>query len=146
MYEKLYAVIEKKGEAIKQKEKATAEKILELFNSEKYQKVFLASNMQLSYLFELLLLETYQSLEMLGMKELVLKIWMWFGERFRIYPDVIPQIEFIRVFNALTYQKQEQPASLSYQEFLQALLRVGIKGFAFFNKLATHLKEPQPPA
>ena len=69
---------------------------------------------------------------------------MWFGDRFRIYPDIISQIEFIRVFNAITYRSNEIPASLDYVEFLEALFRISIKGYEFFNKLAKSIKEPKP--
>ena len=55
---------------------------------------------------------------MLDNKDLVLKIWMWFGERFCIYPEVITQLDFIRIFNTLTYKKPQKPAVLTYQEFL----------------------------
>ncbi|CAD8181583.1 unnamed protein product [Paramecium octaurelia] len=144
MHEALYKNIEKKGEQIKVKEKAISELIVKLFRNQIYQTIFTNNNFRLSYLYELLQLEYYKSIEMIDFKQIPLKLWMWFGDRFRIYPDIISQIEFIRVFNAITYRSNEIPASLDYVEFLEALFRISIKGYEFFNKLAKSIKEPKP--
>ena len=48
------------------------------------------NNFKLSYLFELLQLENYHPIEYADQKDILnLKIWMWFGDRFKIYPEVM---------------------------------------------------------
>ncbi|CAK88326.1 unnamed protein product (macronuclear) [Paramecium tetraurelia] len=143
MHEAIYKSIEKKGEQIKIKEKATSEFIQKLFRNQIYQNIFTTCNFKLSYLYELLQLEYYKSIEMVDFKEIPLKLWMWFGDRFRMYPDIITQVEFIRVFNAITYRQNDIQASLDYVEFLEALFRISIKGYQFFNKLAQNIKRPK---
>ncbi|CAD8059186.1 unnamed protein product [Paramecium sonneborni] len=143
MHETIYKNIEKKGEQIKIKEKATSELIQKLFRNQIYQNIFTTNNFKLSYLYELLQLEYYKSIEMIDFKEIPLKLWMWFGDRFRMYPDIITQVDFIRVFNAITYRQNDIQASLDYVEFLEALFRISIKGYQFFNKLAKSIKEPK---
>ena len=49
-------------------------------------------------------MELYKPIEYADIKEnITLKLWMWLGERFRIYPEIINRFEFIRVFKYIDY-------------------------------------------
>ena len=44
-------------------------------------------------------MEFYHPLEYADCKDIIpLRIWMWFGERFRIYPEIVKHMDYIRVF------------------------------------------------
>jgi hypothetical protein len=51
-------------------------------------------------------MEFFHPIEYAENKDFIpLKIWMWLGERFNIYPEVLKLIDYVRIFNVLTHMK-----------------------------------------
>ena len=75
---------------------------------------------------------------------------MWFGERFKLFPEILNRIENIRIFkyhvfiynSYLTHKKSKAskaPVGIDYMEFLNALIRISVKGAKVFNRIAQKL-------
>lgn len=113
-----------------------------LHKSLEVQQVYEKHKSRLSYLFELLYNFTFKDISYLHEgDELPLRTINWFCQHFSLTPEIIKSIEVGLMFRTITKNTNKHPPSLTYQDFLQFLTRVSIKGQNVFNRFAEHMKE-----
>ncbi|CAD8177819.1 unnamed protein product [Paramecium pentaurelia] len=127
-----------------QEQKTLEKEIENKFKSTSYQKIIEKYQFGLNCLFQFLIKETFLPIGQPSSREQIsFKTFAWFTDRFNLCPEIVSKDDVLQLFRYLTKSKEVIdgiPPGMNYDDFLQALHRISIKGSTIFNKVALNVK------
>ncbi|CAD8090140.1 unnamed protein product [Paramecium sonneborni] len=127
-----------------QEQKNLEKEIENKFQSVSYQKIIEKYQFGLNSLFQFLIKETFLPIgQPTSREQISFKVFAWFTDRFNLCPEIVSKDDILQLFRYLTRDKEVIdgiPPGMNYDEFLQALHRISIKGSVIFNKVAANVK------
>ena len=128
-------------------EQGVNNKIISLVQNPKLSLIFEKYNNLLKILFDFVLKRTFIPLNYTGIPTISLEALSRFSKDFNICPTIFSLHEILLIYKSLT--KLKAPAmikdtvsnGLEYNEFLESLVRISIKGQKVFNQIGEKIKE-----
>eukprot|EP01017_Pseudomicrothorax_dubius_P035500 TRINITY_DN4977_c0_g1_i1.p1 TRINITY_DN4977_c0_g1~~TRINITY_DN4977_c0_g1_i1.p1 ORF type:complete len:331 (+),score=107.68 TRINITY_DN4977_c0_g1_i1:65-1057(+) len=135
---KVDAMLEKERER-REKEKKMNEQVIALFGSPEIQMAFARHEKQLKYVFQYYLENIDLDVRIpYTMDHLQYKGFMVFAAQFNLFPGILSTEQIGLAYRSVSLDKKlvdKIPVGLSYDDFLQVLFRIAVKGSRIFNQV-----------